>query len=209
MNENGSRVQFGNNSFRTKRDLAVFASAASSILCLILCAFCLLSLNGVKKDINSITMSVNESIALSNQNYNELYERISNLENTVNSTQQAVNGSTATKYIQITKQPDTVQTTVGRDGAMIFSVNATGNSLTMAWQKYDEVSGEWMNIVFDLDGFNDDLGIRLYDNSTKGVSELWTRNLTEKAFGRYRCHITDAGGVSVDSNAVFIEEKGT
>lgn len=207
MSENGSRVQFGNNSFRTKRDAAVFASAISSVLCLVLCIVCLVSLGGVKKDISSITQSVNESIALSNQNYNELYDRISNLENTVNATQQIVDGSTAKQYIQISKQPDNVQTTVGRDGAMIFSVNATGNNLKMTWQKYDEVSNEWMNIVFDLDGFNDDLGIRLYDNSTKGISELWTRNLTEKAFGRYRCHITDAGGVSIDSNAVLIEER--
>lgn len=207
MNENDSKFQFGNISFRTKRDAAVFAAAGSSVLCLILCIICLLSLGSVKKDIKSITQSVNESITLSNQNYNDLYNRISALENTVNSTQQAVNGSNASKYIQITKQPSNVPTVVGRDGALIFSVNANGNTLTMSWQKYDEMSGDWMNIGFDLNGVNEDLGIRLYDNASNGVSELWAKNLTEKAFGKYRCHIVDAGGVSLDSDPVLIEEK--
>ena len=207
MNENGSKIQFGLNSFRSKRDAAVFAAAGSSVLCLILCIICLASLGGVKKNINAITQSVNESIALSNQNYNELYNRITNLENTVNSTQQAVNGSTASKYIQITKQPSNVPTVVGRDGALIFSVNANGNTLTMSWQKYDEASGDWMNIGFDLNGVNEDLGIRLYDNAANGISELWAKNLTERAFGRYRCHIVDAGGVALDSDPVLIEEK--
>ena len=207
MNENGLNLKFGNFSVRNNRDLAVLAAAVSSVLCLILCIVCLASLGTVKKDIKTITQSVNESIQLSNQNYNELYSRITNLENTVNSTQQAVSGSNAEKYIQITKQPESVETVVGRDGALIFSVKATGNSLKMSWQKFDDASGEWMNIGFDLNGVNEDLGIRLYDGSAKGETELWTKNLTEKAFGRYRCHIIDAGGVQIDTDSALISEK--
>ena len=187
-----------------KRDqVLALVAVICAIVCVILCAACLASVSKATKGIETVVQEVQEMKQASVQ----LTERITHLETVVDNTQTALNESTAAKYINITKQPSSVSTYVGRTDAMIFSVVATGTDLSFTWQKYDEASDKWNEVVFDGTGFNTDMGLRLYDDSSAGTSELWTKNLTESAFGTYRCVITDSQGTTVTSESVQLAER--
>lgn len=187
-----------------KRDqvLALIA-VICAIVCVILCAACLVSVTKATKGIETVVQEVQEMKLASVQ----LTERIIRLETVVDNTQTALNESVANRYINITKQPSSVSTYLGRTDAMMFSVVAEGTGLSFIWQKYDEGTSKWVEVVFDGNGFNTDLGIRLYNDPANGTSELWTKEITEKAFGSYRCILTDAQGTTVTSDSVQLAER--
>lgn len=176
-------------------------------LCLVLNVICISAVNRTKNDLTSACDMLNAELQTVKQANSEILAHLAAVEAELDTTQSAITGKESSKYIQITKQPSSTPTTVGRDGALIFQVTATGNNLTMTWQKYDSVSGEWINVAFDIDGYENELGLRLYDDSSNGTSELWARSLTTKAFGTYRCVITDNVGSQVISDVVEISEK--
>jgi len=187
-----------------KRDqvLALIA-VICAIVCVILCAACLVSVSKATKGIETVVQEVQEMKQASVQ----LTERITRLEAAVDNTQTALNESAATKYINITKQPSSVSTYVGRTDAMIFSVVAEGTGLSFVWQKYDEASGKWAEVVFDGNGFNTEMGLRLYNDAGNGTSELWTKDLTAQAYGNYRCVITDAQGTTLATDSVQLAQR--
>lgn len=177
------------------------------ILCLLISIISLVSVNSAKQSItDSRDMLIAELQAVKQAN-SEILAHLAAVEAGLDTAQSVISGSTSSKYIQITKQPSSTPTTIGRDGALIFQVTATGNNLKMTWQKYDSISGEWINVVFDIDGYEPEMGIRLYDDSPHGTSELWAKGLTAKAFGTYRCVLTDNVGSQVISEVVEISEK--
>lgn len=177
------------------------------VLCLVMSILCLTAINSTKAAAARNYDMINAELQTVKQANSEILAHLAAVEAGLDNTQSAISGSTSSKYIQITKQPSSTPTTIGRDGALIFQVTANGNNLKMTWQKYDDVSGEWINVVFDIDGFNTEMGVRLYDDSAHGISELWAKNLTEKAFGTYRCILTDNVGSQVESDKVQITEK--
>lgn len=177
------------------------------VLCLIMSILCLSSVNSVKAAAARNYDMINAELQTVKQANSEILAHLAAVEAGLDTAQSAISGNTSSKYIQISKQPSSTPTTIGRDGAMIFQVKAEGNNLDMTWQKYDQVSGEWINVIFDIDGFNDEMGIRLYDDSAHGTSELWTKVLTAKAFGTYRCVLTDKAGSQVISDVVELSEK--
>lgn len=177
------------------------------VLCLIMSILCFSAVKSVKANATANYDMLKAELQTVKQANSEILAHLAAVEAGLDNTANVIAGSTSSKYIQITKQPTSTPTTVGRDAAIIFSISATGNNLKMTWQKYDSVSGEWINIVFDLDGNNAEMGIRLYDDSYHGYSELNAKNLTAKAFGTYRCVITDNVGSEVVSDVVEISEK--
>lgn len=179
----------------------------TAALCVLLCLFCLISIGSLRKSVETLGTSVNQRMDSLERSNSQLMDRITAVEAIVNSTQSTVSGEVASRYIQISKQPSSVSTYVGRTDALIFSVKAEGNNMTMTWQKYDEVSGEWINVNFDIDGLCPEYGIRLYDDAAHGTTEVWAKNVTLKAYGTYRCLITDTSGSKVYSDSVILSER--
>lgn len=177
------------------------------VISLVINVVCISAVNRAKDDISSACDMLNAELQTVKQANSEILAHLAAVEAELDTTQSAITGKESSKYIQITKQPSSTPTTIGRDGALIFQVTANGNNLTMTWQKYDSVSGEWINVAFDIDGYENEMGLRLYDDSSNGTSELWAKGLTAKAFGTYRCVITDNVGSQVISEVVEISEK--
>lgn len=177
------------------------------VVCLLLNVICIASVNRAKDSLAASFDMLKAELQTVKQANSEILAHLAAVEAELDTTQSAISGKESSKYIQITKQPSSTPTTIGRDGALIFQLTANGNNLKMTWQKYDSVSGEWINVPFDIDGYETEMGLRLYDDSSNGTSELWARNLTAKAFGTYRCVITDNVGSQVISEVVEISEK--
>ena len=110
--------------------------------------------------------------------------------------------SGAAAGLKISWQPMDVETLLGRKDALFLQckVEGTFDKLTFTWQ-YQDVTGAWNDITFVAPGYNDDLGLRLYDNAANGESQLWANGLTEKAFTSYRCLITASDGSQLMSDA--------
>ena len=202
-----SRKPFGGIKLPGGMDRNSLIGIAVLLLCVILSLISIISVNSLKAKVDDINASFTAEMQTIKQTNAEMLSHMAALEQTLNTTQSTISGAASSKYIKITKQPSSTATYIGRDQAMIFQVTAEGKDLKLTWQKYDEVSGEWINLVFDLDGFNDDMGIRLYDDPANGKSELWTKGLTMKAFGTYRCVISDSLGAEVKTDSVQITEK--
>jgi len=187
-----------------KRDQKLtLVAVLCAFICVILCIACLISVKKATKGIENVVQEVVQEVQEMKSASAELSDRITQLEVTVGNTQTALNESTASRYINITKQPSSVSTYVGRTDAMLFSVEAEGSKLNFQWQKYE--NGAWVEIVFDSNSINETLGIRLY--SETGKSELWTKELTKAAYGDYRCVLTDSIGTTVITDAVKITER--
>lgn len=183
--------------------VASLIAIACTLVCVVLCINCLTSVSAVTKGIETVVTEVQEM----KQTNAELTQRITKLETAVDNTQYYLNESAASRYIKITKQPSSVSTYIGRTDAMLFSVVAEGNGLRFTWQKYNDSKGDWDELVFDGNGFNDELGIRLYNDQSNGTSELWTKDFKSTSFGTYRCLISDEQGTQVYSDSILIQEK--
>jgi len=175
-----------------------------AIISVILSIACLSGIAALKDSVKSIAADV----AVLSANNTELSNRISSLEVTVDNTQNALRQEASEKYIQITKQPSSVETVVGREDAMMFSVEVSysGSGLTFTWQIKGS-DGTWKDLVFDGDSTSATYGIRLYQDASKGQSQLWAKNLTEAAFGTYRCVISDSAGSSVTTSEVAVSQR--
>lgn len=191
----------------SKIDPRVLIAAGAILLSIIFSIASIVSVNKLKVKLDVMSDSVNAELQSIKETNAEMIAHLASLEQGIDTAQSSITGVNSSKYIPITKQPTSTPTTVGRDEALIFEIKADGKSLTFVWQKYDDVSGDWINLVFDLDGNNSELGIRLYDDSGNGLSQLWAKGLTTKAFGSYRCLITDGVGAQVKSDTVQITEK--
>ena len=186
---------------------------------LLLSFITLLSVNSAKKQLEStLTSYITEVRNLSGQVY-ELQTSIAALKENMQSpaapqptapttTPEQPSNPTAGS-ITITRQPMTVDTVLGRSEALLFSMAATsGNSgVSFTWQKLNSDTNTWEDIKFVYPGNNTDLGIRLYDNSANGETQLWANTLTEQAFGVYRCVVSDAVGNTVTSDMVSCRQK--
>lgn len=201
------KFSFGKLDLSSPAAVKSLVASLAVVLCLLMSFVCFFGIRNVKADASANYDKLNAELQGVKQANSEVLAHLAAVEAALDNTQNVISGSTSSKYIQITKQPTSTPTTVGRENALIFEVKANGNNLKFTWQKYDDASMEWINIVFDIDGFNDEMGLRLYDDSSNGLSQLFTRNLAAKAFGTYRCVITDNVGSQVFSDAVQITEK--
>jgi len=188
----------------TLGQIMIAVALAFAILSVILSIACLSGIGTLKASVQSIA----DEVATLSAGNKALSDRISSLEATVDNTQNALKQESSARYIQITKQPTSVETVLGREDAMMFSVEVSSAStgLTFVWQIQDS-DGSWKDLVFDAESTSNTYGIRLYQDVSKGASQLWAKNLTEAAFGKYRCVIYDAAGSSVTSEVVTVSQR--
>ena len=184
---------------------------------IVLSLIAIISSAGVKKSVNEDIQTLYGQMSSVINTNSQVLDKLAVIEDTLNLSAK-VSAETNSRYISITKQPTSVDTTLGRgsDGIVqVFSIIASGNGITansFNWQK-KTASGEWVNIDFaaDNNSRNDTLGLQMENNKdadTNGYySRLWATGLTAEAFGSYRCVITDSAGERAWSDIVEINRK--
>ena len=193
-------------------DIVRIVLVAVAAVCLLLSLICLIMVAQLKSDVQIMAEDQKSTLSYATtimQQNKELGSRLDAMEEEAAKQAAASPAPVSSPEITVTKQPMTVETVVGREGALMFSVTATcqGSDLKFIWQKQNTETNTWEDIEFVAPGVNEALGIRLYDNSVNGESQLWTNVLTEKAFGAYRCVITNALGTQVTSDIVAVNER--
>ena len=180
---------------------------AALLLVSLISLFAALSANAKLKDLEQNLLS---QVYVLQNNEKSMANDITEIKDAMGLVQVSIETQNLSRTIKITKQPTEVATYLGRGGedddiqnVIIFSVQAEGSNLEFTWQKYDQASGSWVNILFDPDN-NDTYGLHLY--STENESQLCAHGVTELGFGLYRCHITDATGY-VDTDPVYLNER--
>ena len=90
--------------------------------------------------------------------------------------------------------------------AIMFTVKAKGSlsvNTSFTWQKYNEVTGGWTDIVFTgAATSNEEYGLRLENKAPvdgEYESILWANGITKAAEGTYRCVIKDTNGITKSS----------
>lgn len=196
---------------------ATVNSATISIIglvaCALLCLISIISVAGVKKNLNTMNQDM-LSLFYQLQNSNEqLANKVNELEKTLGSVSHTITEAETSKNITITKEPTSTATYLNRGSVTdntqnvpIFTVYATGFDLTFSWQRYDEVSGSWVNIVWDKESNNEVYGLHVYTDTDKGYTELAAHGVTKEAYGSYRCQIADSYGVK-NTDTVVLSER--
>ena len=184
-------------------------SFALSALCLLLSLITLISVGSVKSQVKDMYQDMLSQFYQMQSNNSQLSSQVESLNTQVAGVGQTITTTQTSNLITITKQPESVETTIGRtDSALIFSVEAEGNVASISWQKYDETSGEWVNVVFDVDtSMNDRYGIKLYDDHYNGKTYLYAFGLTAEAAGSYRCVMYDSYNTPAISDTVKLDFK--
>ena len=144
----------------------------------------------------------------------KLQKQVDALERSIGNVSTTITEQTTSKNITITKDPTSVATYVGRGGddddaqnVPIFTVYAQGFELKFAWQKYDDVSGEWIEVALDRESNNATYGLHVYTDASKGYSELSAHGVTSAAYGTYRCQVSDAYGVKNTASVLLTERS--
>lgn len=189
--------------------LSLVGFAACALLCII-CLISVISLNGKISDINQSILSQVYQLQNSTQ---KISDHLDELGSTVGTVSNTLTESQTSRNIKITKEPTSAATYLGRGGAEdstqnvpIFSVSAEGQNLTFSWQKLDDASGSWIDIVFDVSSNNEEFGLHVYTDSGKGYSELAAHGVQSSAYGSYRCVISDSYGTK-NSETVLLTQR--
>ena len=184
---------------------------------IVLSLIAIISSAGVKKSVNDDIQTLYSQMSSVISTNSQVLDQLAVIEDTLNLSAK-VSAETNSRYISITKQPTSVDTTLGRgsDGIVpVFTIIASGNGISASsfnWQK-KTASGEWVNIDFAVDNNsrNDTLGLQLENNKDQDsggyYSKIWATGLTAEAFGSYRCVITDSAGERAWSDVVEINRK--
>ncbi|MDO5444735.1 MAG: hypothetical protein Q4F31_03845 [Eubacteriales bacterium] len=193
-----------------------FIALIGFVACALLSIICLISVAGVNRKIEEVNQNILSQVYQLQNTNQKISDRLDELGNTVGSVSTTISEASTSRNITITKEPTSAATYLGRGGAddttqnvPIFSVNATGQNLTFAWQKYDDASSSWVNIVFDADSNNETYGLHVYTDAGKGYSELAAHSVQSSAYGSYRCLVSDNYGNKATETVVLSErDKG-
>ena len=171
------------------------------IACALLCLITLLSVGSIKRSINELNQSMLSQIYQLQNADVALSAKIDELGSTVGTVSTTINEQSTSRNITITKEPSSASTYLGRGGAdddtqnvPVFTVEATGNNLAFTWQKYDDASKSWINLVWDADSNNETYGLHIYTDAAKGYSELAAHGIKSAGYGTYRCVVNDDYG---------------
>ena len=188
--------------------------AIGLVACLLLCLISIISVAGMKKDLENMNQEMLSLFYQIQNSTDKLQKQVDALERSIGSVSTTITEQTTSRNITITKEPTSVATYVGRgsdtDDAQnvpIFTVYAQGFELKFAWQKYDDVSGEWIVVALDNSSNNAVYGLHVYTDASKGYSELSAHNVTSAAFGTYRCQVADAYGVKNTASVLLTERS--
>lgn len=183
------------------------------IACALLCLITLISVGTIKRSINELNQSMLSQIYQLQNADAALSAKIDEIGSTVGTVSTTINEQSTSRNITITKEPSSASTYVGRGGAEdttqnvpVFTVEATGSNLAFTWQKYDDSSKSWINLVWDANSNNETYGLHIYTDAAKGYSELAAHGIKSEGFGTYRCVINDDYGNKA-SESVQITER--
>ncbi len=188
--------------------------AIGLIACLLLCLISIISVAGMKKDLETMNQDMLSLFYQIQNSTDKLQAKVEALEQSIGTVSTTITEQTNSKNITITKEPTSVATYLGRGSAddtaqnvPIFTVYAQGIDLSFTWQRYDEVSGDWIDIVLDKDSNNEVYGLHVYTDAAKGYSELSAHGVTSAAFGTYRCQIADSYGIKNTASIILSERS--
>ena len=192
-------------------------STVISIASAIFSFICLLTVSSIKSNISDSTKTVMNGVNQLQTNITAIEDRRSGLDSTVASVQQDAYNQLASQTINITKDllsltgPVTLNKT-----AIMFTVKAKGSlsvNTSFNWQKYNETTGDWTNIVFTGQGTsNEEYGLRLENKAPvdgEYESILWASGITKAAEGTYRCVIKDTNGITKTSSQATVSVTDT
>lgn len=193
-----------------------FIALIGFVACALLSIICLISVAGVNRKIEEVNQNILSQVYQLQNTNQKISDRLDELGNTVGTVSTTISEQSTSRNINITKEPTSAATYLGRGGSddstqnvPIFSVSATGQDLTFAWQKYDDASSSWVNIVFDADSNNETYGLHVYTDAGKGYSELAAHGVQSSAYGSYRCLVSDSYGNKATETVVLSErDKG-
>lgn len=193
-----------------------FIALIGFVACALLSLICLISVAGVNKKIEEVNQNILSQVYQLQNTNQKISDRLDELGNKVGNVSTTIAEQSTSRNITITKEPTSAATYLGRGGTddttqnvPVFSVNAKGQDLTFAWQKYDDAGGSWVNIVFDAESNNDTYGLHVYTDTGKGYSELAAHGIQSSAYGSYRCLISDSYGNKATDTVMLTErDKG-
>jgi hypothetical protein len=186
------------------------ACAIFSFICLVVCC-------SLKADISNSTNTMVSGINQLQTSVSEIEEKISGLDTTVANVQQQAYDQLASQTITITKDLTSLTGPVTLNkSAQMFIVKAEGSlsvNTSFVWQKYNESTGGWVDIVFTGDNTsNSQYGLRLENKApVDGVYEsvLWANGITKAAEGTYRCVVKDTNGITKTSSEAVVTVSDT
>ena len=188
--------------------------AIGLVACLLLCLISIISVAGMKKDLENMNQEMLSLFYQIQNSTDKLQQQVNNLEASIGNVSTTITEQTTSRNITITKEPTSVATYVGRGAAdddaqnvPIFTVYAQGFELKFAWQKYDDVSGEWIEVALDNDSNNAVYGLHVYTDASKGYSELSAHGVTQAAYGTYRCQVADSYGIKNTASVLLTERS--
>ena len=188
--------------------------AIGLVACLLLCLISIISVAGMKKDLENMNQEMLSLFYQIQNSTDKLQQQVNNLEASIGSVSTTITEQTTSRNITITKEPTSVATYVGRGAAdddaqnvPIFTVYAQGFELKFAWQKYDDVSGEWIEVALDNESNNAVYGLHVYTDASKGYSELSAHGVTQAAYGTYRCQVADSYGIKNTASVLLTERS--
>lgn len=182
--------------------------------CALLIIISLISIGSVKRSLEESNQALLSQIYQLQNADQKINDRLDELGGTVSSVSSTINEQATSRNINITKEPTSTATYLDRgsaedvsQNAPIFTCTATGVNLKFTWQRYDDASGSWVNLVFDNDSNNDTYGLHFYTDAQKGYAELSAHGVKAAAFGSYRCQIADDFGVKNTETVVLSERQ--
>lgn len=191
-------------------------STIISIASAIFSFLCLLTVSSIKSSISDSTNTVLTGINQIQSAVTQMDDKIGGLDNTVANVQQQAYDQLASQTITITKNITSLTGSVALNRYnQMFIVNASGAlslNTSFTWQKYNESTGGWVDIVFTGSATtNDEYGLRLENKMEDGqyVSVLWANGITKAAEGTYRCVITDTNGITKTSAEATVQVSDT
>lgn len=191
-------------------------STIISIASAIFSFLCLLTVSSIKSSISDSTNTVLTGINQIQSAVTQMDDKIGGLDNTVANVQQQAYDQLASQTITITKNITSLTGPVALNRYnQMFIVNASGAlslNTSFTWQKYNESTGGWVDIVFTGSATtNDEYGLRLENKMEDGqyVSVLWANGITKAAEGTYRCVITDTNGITKTSAEATVQVSDT
>lgn len=183
-------------------------------ICILVSIICLISIASLRKEVDTYHQEIGNQLISMQEKERQLEERLNAAGNRTGlyGANVPANGNAGGR-INITKQPTDSSTYLGRGGmndnkqdVPIFTVSATGSNLKFIWQRYEDGSREWVDIVLDENGCNEEMGLRVIGDLENTYSELDAHDVKAIAYGTYRCQISDTDGVQY-TDAVVLSER--
>ncbi len=146
----------------------------------------------LQSEISSLQASVDAAYSKANSLEGLVYEMQSQAAASSSSASQVSVDTTG----EITKAPSDEFAALNREDVWMFSVEVKSTDDSFTWQKYNESTGEWVNVP--LTTSDDGYSANWEKKDSGGVkAKLIANKITNASFGKYRCMITTSGGTTL------------